>query len=226
MDSSDHTMRGLISTKVKVRRAFRRRSTAEAKQQSEATRKELDSEDICYGDIITIRKIHSVSIWGNDEDTRENAENHEEPDFEDTTNQFMCTEFGGVVDAGLIMTASTDSDDEKPEPENLRTSLFRILPKLSYMTDKMLVAYDKADKKKAGKSKSTSLMKHHQRHLVIENKETIRQHFGKDVMYGDVVQLQHLATNKFITLKYWDRSFYHPTSTTSRVQLDTCLLDI
>ena len=183
-------MDDVSTAKVRVKKFLRRHSTAEALEKSVVTRKKIDSLDICYGDIITIRKVNSLSVWGHSDD----LENMDAPEFElgaqDTAGQFMSTEFGGVVDEGLIVCATNPTD---PKPETLRTCLFRVLPKLAYFTAA------KAETEKSDNSQDHLVNEH--KIQANDNEDEIRFKFGQDVMYGDIVQLQHLATNKFITLK-------------------------
>lgn len=189
----------LHNAKVKVRNCLLRRfgqldarkirlhlTQLEAVEETTAKREKFHLLDICYGDIVTIRKSHSVSVWahGNDGDDELAADDGQHD------GQFLCTEFGGVVDEDLVVTATDPRfvDPTKPEPQNLQTCLFRVVPKLSYLSREQLAhAKDGALERKI----------HHN-----ANKETLREYFGRDVMYGDLIQLQHLTTDKFITLKY------------------------
>lgn len=167
--------------------AVLRHTQFEAVTKTQAKRAQLNKLDICYGDIVTIRKRHSVSVWANgDDDGEDDLEDHDRLD----DGHFLCTEFGGVVDEDLVVTATEPrfAYQTDPEPQNLRTSLFRVVPKLG-----CLAREHSLNMKEAAREREIY------RNI---NTETLRESFGKVVMHGDVIQLQHVTTDKFITLKY------------------------
>lgn len=147
------------------------------------------TEDLCFGDIVTIYKYFSAPEDANsvDEDERQRG--------------FLGTKYGGTIDNNLEVLSQetgTVSDIKRTTiPRNVRGCLFKIVPQLSYL--------EKAE------GIETSIFKKEKSLEANANREEIQFKHGNPVKYGDTIQLQHVLTGKFVTIRCAcsELCFYH-----------------
>ena len=141
-------------------------------------------DDLCYGDIVTIYKKFS---------SNGEADGIEETKDDDIySHGFLGTEYGGAIDNNLMVlhhphNSGTEHGIEAI-PANSRGCLFRIVPKLNYL--------------EMSRDMRLQVFKKEKLLEINANRDEIKFKEGTSVRFGDTVQLQHVLTGKFVTIRY------------------------
>ena len=158
---------------------------------SELERSDDIEDDLCFGDIVTIYKHFSApdgTSSADDNDTRDEDQ-----------GGFLGTRYGGTIDNNLEVLSgemakginpiieNTSKSTRKTIPRNIRGCLFQVVPKLSYL--------EKAE------GMETSVFKKEKSLEINSNREEIQFKHGQPVKFGDTIQLQHVLTGKFVTIR-------------------------
>lgn len=137
-------------------------------------------EDLCFGDVVTIYKKFSSLDEGNDTRETKNDNSYK--------NGFLGTQYGGTIDNNLMVLNSGIENGRATVPGNIRGCLFRILPKLGYL--------------ERGADMNANVFKKEKALESTANRDEIRLKEGETVAFGETIQLQHVLTGKFVTIRY------------------------